>query len=271
MRYLSLIESFYPSFSKQEKKIADFIFKKKELVCIMSLTEITKTIAVSEATIVRFVRKLGFKGFSDFKLEIAKEEPLLKNEVCEDYIDNISHNIAETINNTKKLLDKKTIDKVIELINKAEKMYIFGIGASGVAALEMQNRFMRFGKISHSVNDGHFQVMYSSLMTKKDILIVLSLSGETADLVYPVNIANERKAKVIVITHYIQSTLAKMADIVILTSAKETPLDGGSLIAKISQLYIIDVLATGYALKNENIAKETRNNIARAISNKNRE
>lgn len=270
MKHVSLIETFYPSFSKQEKKVADYVIKEKKQVCFMSLSEITKKINVSESTIVRFVKKLGFKGFIEFKLEVANEISNLQNYISEDYIDNISSNIFETINKTKELIDKNDVEKVVEYINNSKRMFIFGIGASGVAALEMQNRFMRYGKIGHSVNDGHFQVMYSSVATSEDVIIVLSLSGETADLIYPLTIAKEKGAKIILITNYILSTLSKLSDVTLLTSGKETPLDGGSLIAKISQLYVIDILATGYALKNVETSQEMRNKIAKSIAKKNK-
>ena len=134
----------------------------------------------------------------------------------------------------------------------------------------MQNRFMRFGKIGHSVNDGHFQVMYSSTVTKKDVIIVITLSGETIDLIYPLTIAKKNGAKIITITNYIMSPIAKMSDLVLLTSGKENLLDGGALISKISQLYVIDVIATGYALKNKATAVKMKEIIAEAIANKSR-
>ncbi|WP_067140601.1 MurR/RpiR family transcriptional regulator [Oceanivirga salmonicida] len=271
MKYISIIDSFYPALSKQEKKIADFFKKKKQEIAIMNLQEITKKISVSEATITRFVRKLGFKGFIDFKLEVARENPNRKITIKGDYIENISKNIFNTINDTKLLIKKTNINKAIKYIENSKKMYIFGLGASGVAAEEMQNRFMRYGKIGNCVNVAHFQVMYASTITNEDLVIAISLSGETPDLLYPVSIAKKNGCKIIAITNYILSPLAKMADIVILTSGKETPLDGGSLISKISQLYVIDILATGYALKNEKKAEHAKHNIAKAIADKYKE
>ncbi|CAM3212418.1 MurR/RpiR family transcriptional regulator [Streptobacillus felis] len=271
MKYITLIESFYPSFSKQEIKVANFVIKERDAICFMPLHEITKRINVSEATIVRFVKKIGFKGFIDFKLEVAREISKIQDEhTKEDYIENIEYNILDTIKNTKALINKDDVEEAIKVIEEAQKFYVFGMGASGVAALEFQNRFMRFGKIGHSVSDGHFQVMYASTTTEKDVIVVISLSGETIDLIYPLTIAKERGCKIIAITNYIVSPIAKMSDIVILSSGKETLLDGGTLVSKISQLYIIDVLATGYALRNSKKAKLIRQSMAEAIANKNK-
>ncbi len=266
MKYISVIESFYPSFSKQEKKVADFILSEQNDVCIMSLEDITKKIDVSKATIFRVVKKLGFKGFIEFKLEVAREFSTVEQKYSEDYIENIEMNILETIKSSKALIDRQSLDDAIVSIEKSKKMYIFGVGSSGVAGEELQNRFMRFGKIAHSVCDTHFQVMYASTTSKEDVIVAISLSGETKDLVYPLTLAKERGCKIIVITNYIMATIAKIGDIVLLTAGKENPLNGGSLVSKISQLYIIDILATGYALRNKNKAEQTRQDIAKSIA-----
>lgn len=269
MKYISILKSYYPSFSKQEKKIADFILKKNQDICFMSLNEITQEIGVSEATIVRLVKKIGFKGFIQFKLEVAKQVSTIPENLSENYIENIEYNILNTIKSTKLLINKKDLKEAINFIQKSENMYIFGLGASGTAALEMQNRFMRFGKIGHSVNDSHFQVMYASIATNKDLIIVISLSGETIDLIYPLELAKKNGAKIVAITNYILSPIAKLADIVLLSAGREHLLDGGSLISKISQLYIIDVLATGYALENKVLSEKTKSIMGEAIANKN--
>lgn len=270
MKYTSLIHTYYPSFSKQEKKIANFFLEEKDNICFMSLNEITQKIGVSEATIVRFVKKIGFKGFIEFKLEVAKQISQIEEEnVSKDYVENIENNIINVVSNTKSLINKEDIERTIDLIHQSKNMYVFGLGASGVAALEMQNRFMRFGKVGHSVNDSHFQTMYASMVNDKDIIIVISLSGETVDLIYPLELAKKNKCRIVAITNYIMSPIAKLADIVLLTSGKENLLNGGTLISKISQLYVIDVLATGYGLKNKKFSERIRQGVAEAIANKN--
>lgn len=271
MTYIDKINTFYPSLSKQEKKIADFFLLKKTDISLMSLQEINKQILVSEATIVRFVRKLGFKGFMQFRLEVAKEKNLLNEVHTDDYIEKIVNNIENTVKTTKKLIEKEKLEKSIELIKKSKNMYIFGLGASGVAAQEFENRIMRFGKMSKVAVDSHFQTMYASITTKEDLIVVISLSGETNDLLYSLKLAKNNGCKIIAITNYILSPIAKISDIVLLTSGRETPLDGGSLISKISQLLVIDLLATGYALENKKKSEKIKETIAEAIANKSKE
>lgn len=270
MKYINIIESFYPSLSKQEKKIADYIFEKKGQISYQSLSEISKSIGVGEATIVRFVKKVGFEGFKELKLQIAKEDfPIIEIDY-EDYIDNIQANINETISNTKSLIDRKEINKAISRINKAERIFIYGVGDSGVAALELQDKFLRFGKTAVTYSDNHFQIMSAAITTSKDVVIAISLSGKTKDIIDSLEIAKKNKAKIIVITNHVKSPVAKLADYVLITAGRETLLDGGSLISKISQLYIIDILCTGYALKNKEEVLKMKHSTAQSVLYKNR-
>ena len=270
MKYINIIESFYPSLSKQEKKIADYIFEKKGQISYQSLQEIAKQIKVGEATIVRFVKKIGFNGFQDLKLHIAKEDFPIIETGYEDYIDNIQANINSAITNTKSLIDRKHLDKSIAAIGKAERLFLYGVGASGIVARELQNKFLRFGKAGIAYTDSHFQIMNAAITTNKDVIIAVSLSGSTNDIVESLEIAKKNKAKIIAITNHILSPVAQLADYVLLTAGRETLLDGCSLIAKISQLYVADILCTGYALKNKEEALKMKHNTAQAVLSKNK-
>ncbi len=270
MKYINVIESFYPSLSKQEKKVASYILEEKGKISYQSLQEIAKRISVGEATIVRFVKKIGFNGFQDLKINIAKEDfPIIETKY-EDYIDNIQANITSTVANTKLLIDRKQLDKAIGAIGKAERIFLYGIGSSGIAVEELQNRLLRFGKTTVANRDTHFQVMSAAIMNPKDVAIAVTLSGTTPDMVEILTIAKNSKCKIIVITNHILSPAAQLADYVLLTAGRETLLDGGSLTAKMSQLYMIDVLCTGYALKNKEKSLKMKHHTAKAIGKKNK-
>lgn len=269
MKYINIIESFYPSLSKQEKKVADYIFEKKGQISYQSLQEIAKKINVGEATIVRFVKKIGFSGFQDLKLQIAKEDYPIIETNYEDYIDSIQANIYETIENTKSIIDKKQLNKAISRIEKSERIFLYGVGSSGIAAMELQNKLLRFGKVVNIYTDSHFQIMNASITTSRDTIIAISLSGKTQDIIDSLVIAKKNKTKIIAITNHILSPVAQLADEVLLTAGRETLLDGGSLIAKMSQLYVIDILCTGYALRNKEGALKMKHNTAQSIVNKN--
>lgn len=263
-----MIESCYPSLSKSERKVADYILAERGDIIYETLLEISKKINVGEATILRFVRKIGFSGFKDLKLQIAKDDKPVNETYHENYIDSIESNMINTIINTKNVLDTKQLSLAIELIQNSNKLLFYGVGASGLAANEAQSRFIRMGKIGVSVTDNQFQFMYSLVCNKDDVIIALSLSGYTKDIIESLKVAKAQMTKIIAITNYALSPIAQIADCVLLTAGKENLLDGGSLISKISQLYIIDLLCTGYALVNKDKVLSLKEKTAEALIDK---
>lgn len=261
MRYIAIIKSCYPSLSKTEKKVADYILKERGKIIYQTLLEISQNIEVGEATIIRFVRKIGFSGFQDLKFEIAKEN---NNDIesnsnsldnnYDSYIDENAERIAQTIINTKSTLDKDNLKLAIKMITDSKRVFFYGVGSSGFTANEAQTRFMRLGVIGNAIIDPHFQSMYSSISNSQDVIIVFSISGYTKDIIEAVKIAKQENTKIIAITSYILSPIAQLADCVLLTSAKENPLEGGSFTGKISQLYIIDLLCSEYLVQNKKSA-----------------
>lgn len=268
MRYLSIIESYYSGLTKSEKKVADYIRKVEKEIIYQSIQEVTKSVGVGDATIIRFCKKIGFKGFQDLKLQIAMEDLSEQPSSIESYIDKIQSNFDQVINKTISLLDKKALDKAISIIEKSNRIFIFGIGASGLAAQEAQVSFLRVGKSAKAIVDSHFQAMEAATFSEKDVVIVLSLSGRTKDIYESAMIAKNNNSNIIVITNFALSPIAQLADIVLNTVTGESVVDGGSLSAKVSQLLIIDTLTTGYALRNKERSKELLQIIAKSILNK---
>ncbi|MDO5061771.1 MAG: MurR/RpiR family transcriptional regulator [Peptostreptococcaceae bacterium] len=268
MRYISIIQSFYPSLSKGEKKIADYVIAEKDQIIYQTLQEISKSVGVGEATIVRFCHKIGFEGFHDFKLTVAKEVPTSTTDEGVHYVDYITMNLQNAISNTKQILEKEKIEKAVDLICSADRVFIYGIGTSGNASLDMQSRLLRYGKMANVVTDSHFQAMTSSVLGEKDLVIAFSLSGYTQDIVESLSLAKNNGAKVVTITNHTLSPAAELADIVILSAGKESPMDGGSLSGRVSQLYIIDLLCTGYAMRDLERAYTMRERSANSVVKK---
>ncbi|WP_343752166.1 MurR/RpiR family transcriptional regulator [Lentibacillus halophilus] len=256
-------------FTKSEKKIHDYIESHREQVLYHSLTELSEASGVAEATVLRFFRKLGFKGFQDFKFQTAQEmgDP---DEPSDDeaYTEKIKKNMVQAIENSHDIIDMASLNHCIDLIDQSDDVVLFAVGSSGIAASDMQNRLMRIGKHVHAVIDPHFQVMRASSMDEHTLVIAISLTGSTKDIIDSVDIAKSRGATVIAITNYIKSPLTQYADHVLLSSAKESPLDSGSLVAKVSQLFIIDLVCTGLTIKNYDQAEQIKRGISKNTTGK---
>ncbi|SDB82215.1 transcriptional regulator, RpiR family [Pelagirhabdus alkalitolerans] len=257
------LEQFKHQLTKSEQKIFQYIQSHPQSIIYDSLTEFAEKSRVAEATALRFFRKLGYSGFQAFKLAYAHEQSADRDEKSEHerFSAQIKHSMATTIEESFELLDESTLSKVIDRIDDSDDVVVFGIGASGIAGLDMQNRLMRIGKNITVVTDTHTQIMRATSATKKTVLIAISLSGSTKEIIDHVQIAKDKGATIIALTNYAKSPLSSLADHVLLSSYKENPLDRGSLIAKVSQLYLIDCICTGLSIKNSEHAQRIKHEI----------
>lgn len=268
---LSVIRSYYPSLTKSEQKVADTVLEDIESVLYCSVTDLADKSGVGETTALRFCRKLGFKGYQEFKLTLAKT---LSNDAKEDEVVEqgmqyaIANNTKSVIDETLKMVDEELLHSCISAIAKADHLHFYGVGTSGLTALDAKNRLIRIGKHSDAIIDPHIQAMGAATLGKGDVVVGISLSGSTKDTLDSLEIAKKNGATVIAITYYARSPITQLADYVLLSGGKESPLEGGSLSAKISQLFIIDLLCTGLALNDKERSLEMKEKTARSVINK---
>lgn len=264
-----LMEQHKQNFTKSENKIYEYILSSPNQVLYHSLTELSEYSGVAEATVLRFFRKLGFKGFQDFKFLFAQEVPAAKNpEQDESFVHRIRNNMVQAIEDSSEMVNAATLEESIQAITDSPDVVIFGIGSSGLAGLDMQNRLMRIGKHVSVITDSHFQIMRASSLNENSVVVAISLTGSTKDIVDAVKVAKAKQATVIALTNYVKSPLTKYADHVLLSSAKESPLDSGSLVSKIAQLYLIDLICTGVTMNNFQGAEKVKREITEHIASK---
>ena len=264
------MDQFKPNYTKAELKLYEYIKDHLETVMYNSLTELSEICTVGEATILRFCRKIGYKGYQDFKLAVAQEHSLIlsKPDGEDTFVNRIRNNMQKVIDDTHATMNPESIEAAIKWMDECEDIIIYGVGHSGITALDFQSRLMRVGKNVQVVSDPHFQVMRSCSANEKTLIIAISLTGSTMDIVDAVRIAKGKNAKIIAITSYVRSPLTRFADTVLLTSGKENPLDGGSMVGKVSQLFVIDLLCTGYIMNNMAYAQEIKKESAEAVTSK---
>lgn len=257
------------SATKSQKKLIDFLIdtSAKDII-YMSITELSEMANVGEATILRFCRALGYRGYQDFKLALARglnEQPKTEED---NYAYAIADSMIETLNYCKTKIDLKKVDEAVDVIIGSKIISLFGSGNSIVPAQEMHARLLKFGIVTNVEVSAHQQNIVASNLTENDCLIIFSVSGCSKDGIEVQELALARGAKVIVVTSYDKSPLAKKADIVLLSVKNESPADGGSLVTKIGQLYIVDVLCAGIMRKNGDAYRENVNRAAKAVVKK---
>ncbi|MED3971324.1 MurR/RpiR family transcriptional regulator [Priestia megaterium] len=271
-KMIGIIKSFYPSLTKTEQKIANIVLERMEEVVYYSVTQLADIAQVGETTIIRFCRKIGYKGYHEFKLAIAtdlsEKQEIINNEQSTDMVIPIASYIKDAIDETVNKIDQNALDQSVDALNVAKRIYFFGVGTSGLTALDAKNNFLRIGIHVDSIIDTHMQAMTAATLTSDDIVVGLSVSGSTKDTIDSLSIAKEKGAKIIAVTYYARSPITKLADYTLLSGGKESPLEGGSLAAKIAQLFVIDMLCTGIALINKESAKKMKEITAKSVVKK---
>lgn len=276
---LSSIHSNYNNLTNTEKKVADYVLENMKHVVYMSITDLADACCVGESSIFRFCKSLGYKGYQEFKIALAhsitveNEIPQLTDHVTmEDSMEQVaskvlSNNIS-ALNETYNLLNFEDIEKAVQYIVNAERVLFFGVGSSLITAFEAKNKFMRVTNKTECSMDSHLQMMSAALMTERDVAIVISYSGSTKDTIDLAKKAKERGAKVVSITRFTKSPLTNYSDLTLLSGANEGPLQGGSLSAKISQLYMLDMLYVEYFKRTHEESIINKEITAAAVSEK---
>ncbi|HEV1003112.1 TPA: MurR/RpiR family transcriptional regulator, partial [Streptococcus pneumoniae] len=252
------------------EKIADYILVRDSEIVYETSSEIVSKVKVGEGTLNRFCKKIGYSGFQELKLKMTKDILELESQKMssDTFIDEIKNNYLSIVESTRKLIDGRQIELAIKLIREANQILMIGVGSSGNAAREFESSLLRIGIISKTVIDTHFQLMHTALLKDNDLIIAFSLSGSTKEVEETLLNAKRKNVKIISITNYSSRNIAKLSDCVLLTSKKESYLEGGSLMAKASQLFIIDVICTRLSLINYEDTICKKEEIASLLSNK---
>lgn len=257
-KILDTIGSLQNSLTKTEKKIAQAILSHPDLLSQCSLSEVANQLDVGEATFIRFCRTLGFKGYTDFKLDLAIElatqeknsNTLLDTDISENDTPKeiavklqsvLSNVIAETVN----LLNYDELERVVEVLRHAQRIFLFGVGSSGLTAEDAKHKLMRIGLQTDAVTNNHFMYMQASLLREGDVVIGISHSGYSEETIKAMRIAQENQAKTIAITHNLRSPITDVSDFVLINGNRQGQMQGGSIGTKTAQLFVLDLI---YAL-----------------------
>ncbi|MEE1313592.1 MAG: MurR/RpiR family transcriptional regulator [Lachnospiraceae bacterium] len=261
---LSKLESSMPFLSNAEQSLGRFILDHPNDILTMSTKELSQNSGVSEATLIRFTRKLGLNGYTEFKLQLSAD--LASNErqgipvdvTEEDHPLEIYKKLAlftaTSIDATSQTLTEDDLTAAVELISNTyqtgHRIYISGMGGTSVVAKELQIKLMRLDIPSIFFEDVHLQLEAISNMKKDDLLICFTALAKSAQNHQYIHIANERSGKVLLITQFGNQRLAEKATITLYTSCIENNFRLTSQTSIIVQSIIIDTLFLSLALKN---------------------
>ncbi|MFW6280669.1 MAG: MurR/RpiR family transcriptional regulator [Halanaerobium sp.] len=251
------INSYLEQLKPAEKRVAQYIIDNHEEVIHLSITKLARAADVSEATVVKFCQHIGYSGYQELKIMLAQVEKkgekeriygeIEANDETDEIINKIFQIYEQTLDSTKKLLQQSNIEKAIKFLINARRIFFFGFGASGIVAEDSELKFKRINYAAEALIDNHKQKTMASLLSKEDLVVAISDSGRTKELMESLKIAKNAGANILAITSNMGSPVTEIADLVLLTSSKETPFRGSALASRMAQLAVIDVLFLGAA------------------------
>ena len=269
----------YYQLTASEKKLAAFVTANGQRSQTMSISELAAACGVAEATISRFCRRMGYRGYSAFRLAIAaatagrsSSDPLRGEIQPEDTVPDLCAKLAgvdsDAIRETQSLIVPESIIAAANILTAADKVLCMGQGGSMLMAEEAAHLFTTAFPGFFAVADSHMQVITASSLTERDAILFFSYSGSTKDLMDVLHVARQRHAKSILVTRYPGSPGAALVDVVLQCGSIEGPLQLGSVAARIAQLYLIDVLFSEMCRRDMERCRHQRELVAEALSEK---
>jgi len=250
------IQGTYASLRTAEQRVADFILKHAEELIYLTVTELAERTQTSESTVVRLCQKIGYKGYQEFKIMLARDlvgpaesvyEQIGPSDSLEALKTKVFQANAQALKDTIEVLSEAELAKAVEAIARARRVEIYGIGGSAPLAFDAYHKFMKLGIAASWLNDSDLMAMSSSLLDTADVVLGISHTGASRDVCDAMENAQKVGATTICITHRATSPITKVSNIRLFTAAKETAFGSDATSSRIGQLSIIDVLYAGIA------------------------
>lgn len=270
------LQTLLPTLSKAERKIANYTLKHPEEVIGLAVSGLAEKSGVSDATVVRACRSMGFDSYQEFKLTLAQslvtpteaiQESLSPEDSTAEIITKVFANEIAALELTRDTVQEAEIERAAETIMKAETVYIFGLGNSHAIAYDLQHKLMRLGLKAYAVSDSHIQAITASNCTRKDVIFAISHSGSSVDIVSNSKIAKQNHATIISLTNIGNSPLNKISNISLHTASNETRYRIVAINSRLAQMAIIDTIYTIIAMRSKQ-APDRFHKIEKALETK---
>ena len=224
-----------------------------------TLLELADGIGVSDASIVRFCKSIGYTGFQEYKINAAMQcvpEPRLYNpslsvddspaELC----NKIFAIESSALEQTKQELDIKVMNEVADLLINAKRINLVGTGGSAISARDFQHKLLKIGVRAELQEDKDLQLMSASLLTENDVLFAISHSGSNLHVAETIDLAKKQNAKVVTLTMKSKNVVVEKADYPLYVVSEKTIFESESFSARLAQLAMLDCLVALMAFKN---------------------
>ncbi|GGB89720.1 MurR/RpiR family transcriptional regulator [Staphylococcus nepalensis] len=278
---LILLESSLTNLNPSEYRVAQYVIDHPHETINSSIQHLANLTNVSEATIVRLSKKIKCKGFQDLKMKIAMElnnanergpdyDELNMNYSKESVINSSSQSNIKSIKNTAQILSPEELEQAILILNKARKICVFGIGASSIIAEDLKQKLTRIDKWCEVGKSYDEQATLSANLTNEDVVIAISNTGQTEDMIQSLSLARDKGSQIISITKYSKNYIADLANINLFFSSVEKPVRSSAMSSRIATLNVIDILFISLASRNYERYTKLLENTRQAVKVKKR-
>ena len=255
--FWDLLQQRQGQLTRSGHAVADYLLQHADEAQYLSISSLARECNVAEATVFRFCRALGFDGYHEMRIALAQanatgtmssQRELQPGASTETLFEHASARLFTAINGTQNALSAEAVDEAARMLREAKQVFCFGQGGSMLLANDICARFASLSTKFRTSGDSHLQLLTASLMNEADVVLFVSYSGATRDMMETLRTAKAAGAKIILLTHYEDSPGASLADVVLRCGAQESPLDSGSIPIKVAVLYVGEVLVLRYIL-----------------------
>ncbi len=277
---LVTIRAILPSLSPAERRVADWVLGHPADVVALSISAMADGAGTSEATVVRFCQKAGFTGYPDLRLALAsrlgrsvargRTDHLMGFDIdpddsLADIVAKVGSLDAQAIRDTVDQLDLDQLGRVVDVLVSAHRIELVGVGASGLVAADLEQKLRRIGMMVSRSLDAHAALTAAAVLGTDAVCVGISHSGETIDVIEPIELAKARGVPTVAITNHPRSTLATIVDHVLTTAARDSVFRAGAMASRSAQLTVIDSIYLAVAQRNYDQALEALDLTSEAV------
>ena len=254
---LSNVRQALPRLSSSETRVAEAIIADPTVVVDLTITDLAKLCGTSLSTVARFCQTLGYTGYREFRMEVASaisreaaerdrfglaDSDINPDDSAAEVVAKIAFHEVLAIEQTVQGLDVAVFDRVVDAIAGAGHVDLYGFGASGLTAQDLQQKLARIGISAFCSVDVHLALVSAALRRPGDVAIGFSHSGLTTETIHALSVAGEAGATTVAITNSPESPITEAADSVLTTQARESTYRMGAMSSRIAQLALVDFL-----------------------------
>lgn len=276
-RLVLRLRGLRPSLSPAEERVAAQVLRDPRAAASLTISELARAASTSETTVLRFCRRLGLAGYPQLRLALAEEGALPRDrraptsdispkDTLDDVVAKVAFAETAAIEETAEQLDRAVLDAVAARVAGARRVEIYGHGASALVAADLQQKLHRIGRLASATADPHVALAGAAILGPDDVAIAVSHSGETRETIEELEAARAGGAYTVAVTNHPVAPLARAADAVLTTSAREPTIRAGATASRIAALFVVDCLYLAVAHRDVRASRQAVATTRRAVA-----